>query len=675
MLTIEKIRDDAVKEAKWEEYKARKMPDVVCIDFESDGIEPRPHYPPKPIGVSIKYPGKKAHYYAFGHEGKDAGNNCTEAQAKAALRKAYAYGDGILCQNGKFDVDVAEVHWKLKRPVWHRIHDTMFLIFLDDPNQQSFSLKPAAERLLGMKPEERDEVGEWLVKHQPVSGIKISMAPKSQFYFMKYLRHAPAKLVGRYANGDVIRTERVFNLLWPKNKRRGMLHAYERERRLMPCLLEMEWQGVPVDFGALGRAIAIYDEWLKKLDNWLLKRLKVKGEINLNSGEQLFNAMLKAKVVDRSKALLTPTGKFQTNKDALFVAVKDKQLLAVLKYRTQLHTCLNTFMKPWHETARVARAFDGVARIFTTWNQVKGDARGGNIGARTGRLSSTPNFQNPPKVFEAIFAEHVRVIKQLAKAAVKLPKLPAALKGLPTLPDVRTFITPFPGEEIIDRDYSQQEPRILAHFDGGSLMARYNEEPWVDFHDFAKAELAKMGLFYERKAVKIVNLAVIYGQGVGTLAEALGLPVEEARTLKNAIMRLYPGLKEMYRDAKVRAENNEPVRTWGGREYYCEPPKIVNGRFMKFDYKMVNVLIQGSAADCTKEAVIRFFRYKKRHDKLLLNVHDQLTASTPTPVPSMELLKRCMESVEFDVPMLSEGSRSKKSWGHLVDTDKKGKAA
>ena len=61
MLTIEKIRDDAVKEAKWEEYKARKEPDVVCIDFESDGIEPRPHYPPKPIGVSIKYPGKKAH--------------------------------------------------------------------------------------------------------------------------------------------------------------------------------------------------------------------------------------------------------------------------------------------------------------------------------------------------------------------------------------------------------------------------------------------------------------------------------------------------------------------------------------------------------------------------------------------------------------------------------------
>jgi DNA polymerase I-like protein with 3'-5' exonuclease and polymerase domains len=670
MITIEQIRAKA-KKLETRLLEQKKLPDVVCIDFETDGIESRPYYPPKPCGVSIKYPGKAPRYYGFGHVGSEAENNCTEAEARAALKKAYKYGDGVLCQNAKFDIDVAETHWKLKRPAWNRIHDTMFLIFLDDPNQQSFSLKPASERLLGMPPEEKDAVGEWLLKHQPVEGVKISASQRSPTYFMKYLRYAPAPLVGKYANGDVIRTERLFKLLWPKSKARGMLLAYERERRLMPNLLEMEQVGVPVDLDLLEKDITKFTSWQHKVDAWLRKRLKCGEEVNLDSSDQLFAAMLKAKVVDRSKALMTPTGKFQTNKDALLVAVKDKALLGVLKYRSQLKTCLGTFMRPWAEVARVAKQFDGTARIFTTWNQVKGDARGGNVGARTGRLSSTPNFQNLPKVFEAIFFEDLPRAKRNGS---KLPRVPDALRGLPRLPWVRRYVVPFKGDVLIDRDYSQQEPRILAHFDGGELMLRYQAEPWIDFHDFAKLELEKVGLFYERKPVKIVNLGLIYGQGVGTLAEALGLPVEEAKTLKNAILRLYSGLKQMYRDAKQRAANNEPVRTWGGREYFCEPPKVIDGRIRTFDYKLVNVLIQGSAADCTKEAIIRYFEHKRSDDKLLLNTHDQLTASVHSSgwTHSMELLRRCMESVEFDVPMLSEGSMSFDSWGKLEDTDKKG---
>ena len=168
--------------------------------------------------------------------------------------------------------------------------------------------------------------------------------------------------------------------------------------------------------------------------------------------------------------------------------------------------------------------------------------------------------------------------------------------------------------------------------------------------------------------------------GVGKLAIRNDMSVEEATELKNAIMTLYPGLKQMYRDMKVRAKANEPIRTWGGREYYCEPPKIVDGRFMSFDYKMVNVLIQGSAADCTKEAIIRFQEKVEELGKqdewfLLLNVHDQLTASVPKKElkAAMEVLRERMESVEFDVPILSEGSVSATNWAELIDYDKKGK--
>jgi DNA polymerase I-like protein with 3'-5' exonuclease and polymerase domains len=92
------------------------------------------------------------------------------------------------------------------------------------------------------------------------------------------------------------------------------------------------------------------------------------------------------------------------------------------------------------------------------------------------------------------------------------------------------------------------------------------------------------------------------------------------------------------------------------------------------------VLIQGSAADCTKEAIIRFAKELKSRGlwgvvRLLLNVHDQLTASAPKKIykDAMEWLRICMESVEFDVPILTEGSVSSANWNELKDYDKKGK--
>ena len=635
----------------------------VTIDFETHGIEGRPDYPPKPVGVSIKLPGKRPEYYAWGHPTE---NNCTEAQAKAALKKVWGWKDGLLFQNAKFDLDVAEVHLGLKMPDWRRTHDTLYLIFLDDPNQTTFSLKPSAERLLGMKPEEQDAVGEWLIKNQPVPGVKISKSQSSPHYFGRYIALAPGKLVGKYANGDVVRTDKLFDLLHPKTLKRGMGEAYDRERRLMPVLLETERQGLPVDLPRLHKDVASYERTRADVDRWVAKRLKVSLEdINLDSGEQLVQAMIEAGRVDADLLPRTPTGKYQTNKEALLVAVTDRQLLAVLKYRTQLNTCMNTFMMPWLKVAKRSKGL-----IYTTWNQTKSTgAGGGAVGARTGRLSSTPNFQNIPKEFAPIFAEDLPAKERRSR------KLPSAPLKLPPLPNIRRYVVPFKGEVLVDRDFSQQEPRILVHFDGGALMKKYVDDPWVDFHDYARAELAKMGKYYDRKPVKNTNLGLIYGMGVGKLADKNNMPVEEASELKRAILELYPGLKQMYQDMKVRASENTPIRTWGGREYFCEPPKFVEGRMRQFDYKLVNVLIQGSAADCTKEAILRFEATRKKNWRLLLNVHDQLTVSAPKreAKAAMECLREAMEGVQFDVPMLSEGSMSDKSWADLKDYDKKGK--
>ncbi|UOF79450.1 DNA polymerase [Caudoviricetes sp.] len=642
-----------------------KQPKPVTVDFETTGIEARPKYPPIPVGVSIKWPGKKSRYYGWGHPTK---NNCTFGEARDALVQAYANKDGILCQNGKFDVDVAEVHMDLEPPSWDRIHDTLFLLFLDDPHQLELGLKPSAERLLGLPPEEQDAVADWLCANQPVPGVKISRSKNSDHYFGRYISLVPGDIVGPYANGDTDRTEALFNLLWPKTVERGMLPAYDRERRLMPVLLRMERRGVQVDLRRLKADVATFTEVWSTINHWVIKQLKAPADINLDSGEQLVEAMVKAKKADPAKMPLTATGKFQTNKEALLLGVSDKSLLGVLKYRTQLKTALGTFMRPWLE---MAEATGGT--IHTTWNQVKAPSGDANVGTRTGRLSATW-FMNMPKEFSPIFA-HEEADPKKAKALVKCP-----IPGLPSLPLCRSYITPFPGHVLIDRDYSQQEPRILAHFDGGQLMEKYLEDNWIDFHDYAKAELEKMGKFYGRKPVKNTNLGLIYGMGAPKLAVKNNMSVEEADELKKAILVLYPGLKAMYKDMKIRAAMKQPVRTWGGREYYCEEPRLIQGRIRQFDYKLVNVLIQGSAADCTKEAIIRFDDALIKAGLqdlwfLILSVHDQLTASVPTKdkVSAMELLRVCMEGIEFEVPMLSEGAVSATNWAELIDYDKKGK--
>jgi DNA polymerase I-like protein with 3'-5' exonuclease and polymerase domains len=96
---------------------------------------------------------------------------------------------------------------------------------------------------------------------------------------------------------------------------------------------------------------------------------------------------------------------------------------------------------------------------------------------------------------------------------------------------------------------------------------------------------------------------------------------------------------------------------------------------MEFSYKVPNALIQGSAADCTKQAVIEWWRKKDPDEYLLFNVHDQVTCSVPKKKikVAMEKLRVAMEGIQFDVPMLSEGSWSDKSWADLIDFDRKGK--
>jgi DNA polymerase-1 len=408
-----------------------------------------------------------------------------------------------------------------------------------------------------------------------------------------------------------------------------------------------------VDVHALETDVATYTTAMARVDLWLCKRLKVPAgvEVNWDSNKDLVRYMLAAGVATEGSLGLTPSGEVQTNKDALARGVADPQVLAVLKYRSRVVSSLDTFMRPW-----LATAGKSGGRIFTTWYTTRHDEHG----ARTGRMASSPNLQNMTKRKVTLFE---------GEAPAWWKKL-----GLPELPFVRRYIIAEKGDILIDRDKSQQEIRIFAHYEDGPLMESYNATPWLDLYNQVLPTVnAMLAVPITRDAIKTTVLAKLYGMGIGLLAIRLKVDVTTAKQISDAVIGAVPGLRGLGRMLKETTGKGLPVRTWGGREYFCEPPKMVDGQMRDFHYKMINVLIQASAADDLKECILWFWRHAPRKYKLILTVHDELVVSAPAGEihKAMALLKKAMNHVKFDVPMLSEGKYGP-NMASLVEYDKKG---
>lgn len=621
---------------------------AAVVDFETAGIKSRPNYPPRPVGVAIKKPGQKGHYYAWGHP---TGNNCTREEGARAVRAAMDGGE-VVFHNSIFDVDVGEVHLNAPRP--NVAHDTLFLAFLLEPEASTLSLKPLAERHLGLKPVERDAVKEWLRTHHPV----LSKMRKQSFEkdWGAYICDAPGDLVGRYAIGDIDRTDRLFDKLYRKVVKEGMLAAYEREVALMPITLEMERTGVRVDVKRLQRDKPVFEAELAAVAKRIYKILG--RTFNIASNEELFESLYKANKL--SAIVKTEKGNPSTAIKVLHETCNDKALLMELSLHSTLENYLGTFINRWIEEGSRNHGY-----VHPSFNQVRDRSGEGRGGTRTGRYSSNnPNFQNLPADVEE--AKNRDVLIELAS---RLRKRGLEFVGL------RDYILPDPGCAFVSADYSQQEPRILAHFERGRLMRAYQEDPKLDVHAYA-AQLIKeaTGIEYPRKYVKVIALGLMYGMGLDKLAHGLGESIDVAKQVKYAYLNAIPGIKELMDELKALARQDRPLITWGGRKYYCEPPKLIKiktpgGSFEKlqtFEYKMLNTLIQGSAADCTKEGMLNV-RQNCTNTRIAVQVHDELLCCVPlgklkTEVPR---IKEAMEGVKFRVPMVTDPTIGRKSWGRL----------
>ena len=600
----------------------RMSDELLTIDFETEGIEGNPIWnPPKPVGVSIKWGDRPSVYHGWGHPTK---NNCSEEQARAALISALKRAKGeFLAHNAAFESAILAEYfdWTPRDPL--KVHDTMFLLFLTDPYAQSFSLKPSAERVLGLAPDEQTELRDWILSHVP-------QAKSSDWG--AYICRAPGDLVGKYAGnsavcgvpGDTDRTYLLYARLHPKVLEAGMLGAYRREQKLMPILSASSKRGVRVDVERLAQDTQTYLKAKQRAEEYIFSVL---GEFELSKDAQLAAALdAKGLITDW---VLTPTGKRSVARKNLTGRVRDPLLLDYLAYHGVLTTCLGTFAGPWLSQANAEGG-----RVHPQWNQVRGDrGTGGDIdGARTGRMScKQPNLQNPPNDFESLV----------------IPP------GLPPMIHMRSYLIPEEGHKWCKRDFSAQEMRIMAHYAEGALFEAFRKKPETDPHDMVKSIIDGMiGGDMPRKYVKITGFGILYGRGVPNLSLALGVNEIEGKAVRDAYYAALPEIKDLSADTRNRGKRGQFIRTWGGRVYYREP-----NLERDLSYKLLNYLIQGSASDQTKESIIDHDAEKAPTEFLMAAVHDEMNISVPEDdvAGGMTRLRTAMNKDRFDVPFLSEG--------------------
>ena len=580
---------------------------LYTVDFETEAIDGA--IPPKPVGVAIRHPDGSSQYLAWAHSDN---NNCTEAYATTVLKEIFSKYP-VLMHNAKFDINVAKYHLGIEYPT--ELHDTLVLLFLKDPHAKTLALKPSAEAILNIPPTARDEVVEWILANVP------GVTPKKAG---AHICKAPVHLVGPYACSDVDMTFALFVKLYEQHCGK----AYVREIKLLPILCASTLRGIELDLQRLLKDYLKYSTIREEVSWRIFAHLG--RSFNINSGDELAAAIIKAGIP--ADWVLTKTGKASTSKENLLAAVKDDKLLALLNYHSVLSTYLDTFFSSW-----IGKENRG--RINFDWNQVRNDERfGGFNGTRTGRLSSTPSMLNIPKNPPVIGVEY------------NLPKLPA----------MRQYLLPYTGDLWLSRDFSSQELRILAHYDDGVLMHAFRKQPDLDLHQMMSEILsAVLGRPISRRAAKTIAFSILYGSGMSALADGLHCDIQEAKTIKKAYLKELPGIVNIQASIEHAWSNGAPIKTWGGRYYSKEPSRFITDkktgleRFADFTYKGLNYLIQSSAADVTKQAIINYDEIKK-DGVFLLAVHDQIDISAP--LSEMPLLREAMNGVELDVPLISDGS-------------------
>jgi DNA polymerase I-like protein with 3'-5' exonuclease and polymerase domains len=483
-----------------------------------------------------------------------------------------------------------------------KIVDTMIASAVVDENQMRYDLNNCAKRYTGKTKSETN-----LYEAAKSWGVDA----KAEMYKL------PAIYVGEYAEKDAEITLALWQELKKEILHQDIQSIFDLETELFPCLVDMRFLGVRVDVQGAHKLKQQLVEQEKEFLHKVKKETQVDVQIwAARSIEQVFQKL--SLPYDRTDKTNSPsfTKNFLQNHPHPTV-----KLIAQAREINKAHTTfIDTILKHNHK-----------GRIHAEINQLRSD----NGGTVTGRFSySNPNLQ----------------------------QIPARNKELG--PRIRSLFIPEEGHTWGCFDYSQQEPRLVVHYAAlqnlygvDEVLEAYREGD-ADFHTIV-ADMAEI----PRSQAKTINLGLFYGMGKNKLQAELGVSKDKAEDLFRQYHDKVPFVKKLMDNVMSRAQNAGKIRTLLGRLcrfHLWEPNQfgihkalphdaalLEHGPGIKraYTYKALNRLIQGSAADMTKKAMIELHK-----EKIIphIQVHDELDVSVNN---NQDKIKEIMEhAVSLEVP-------------------------
>ena len=567
------------------------------------------------VGIAVAA-GDNAWYFPIRHEN---GHNMDPKMTLKWLRKQMATPHiDKLMHNATYDAG-----WLLAEgvEVQGRIIDTMVAAPLVDENRFSYSLNNLGRDYIDMRKDEkmlRAAAKDW--------GID----PKADMWRL------PPSYVGAYAEQDAFMTMKLWDRLKTEITSQELTHIFDLETSLIPLMVQMRATGVRVDIDKADIAKKGLQEKVAELKADIKHKTGVAIEPwAADSVRQVFDALnLSYPKTDAGAASFT---KQYLNAHPHEVC---QQIVKLREFDKADSTFIDSILRHSHK-----------GRIHTEFHQLRSDD-GGTV---TGRFSSSnPNLQQIP---------------------ARDPDIKKLIRGL--------FI-PEEGQMWGSFDYSSQEPRLLVHFAASmpdnmrspvvdTIVEEYHKGD-VDLHQMV-ADIAGI----TRKQAKVVNLGIMYGMGVGKLAAQLGVSNEEAKSIIEEHRDKVPFVKQLATVASSQGEKHGQIRTILGRKCrfhlwepttygYNKPMPLEDARKeyggslrRAFTYKALNKLIQGSAADQTKKAMLDC--YKEGYTPML-TVHDELCFN----IESQEQADRIKEIMETGVPLKVPSKIDvdiKSDWGEI----------
>jgi DNA polymerase-1 len=218
---------------------------------------------------------------------------------------------------------------------------------------------------------------------------------------------------------------------------------------------------------------------------------------------------------------------------------------------------------------------------------------------------------------------------------------------------------------LLTADYSQIELRVLAHItQEPALMKAFADDE--DIHTAVAAEVFGVPLDQvtrdQRGQAKTINFGIVYGVSAFGLSSRIeGLTTRAAQELIDAYNKRFPGIERFTQEAVAHAQTHGYVETiLGRRRPILEINSSIIAQRRGAERAAGNTVIQGSAADLIKTAMVKLYRRMKKENlqsKLLLQVHDELVFETPADVVEQEsaiIREEMVNAMKLSVPLKVE---------------------